>query len=264
MAVIKSGAISSLAKSIGGVNFYRAEGLQYARAKPVLPADYQPSLSQQAVRDLFGQCSTIIDKISGLRQHIERNYRLINKNRTVTPREMAIRYMVRFCMRDSAGIPYSTAIRNAFVNYLKEEPYGIPGWAIPLSFQNGIPIPIGFTQNITQSNVQMTLTQEGWGYWQNQLLSIGYHVEVGSAPTMLVGAGPDTTLNVGPWQAVAMALSSNRYTAQQTLSGVNVGTLEIAAGQAALAAKLDPAYIDGLENQYICLAPITYYLSANS
>lgn len=264
MAVIKSGAISSLAKSIGGVNFYRAEGLQYARAKPVLPADYQPSLSQQAVRDLFGQCSTIIDKISGLRQHIERNYRLINKNRVITPREMAIRYMVRFCMRDPAGVPYSTAIRNAFVSYLKEDPYSIAGWSIPLSFQNGIPIPIGFTQNITQTNVQMALTQEGWGYWQNQLLAIGYHVEAGSAPTMLVGAGPGTTIGVGPWETVAMTISSSRYVAQMTLSGTNVGTLEIAAGQAALAAKLDPAYIDGLENQYICLAPLTFYLSANS
>ena len=264
MAIIKSGAISSLAKSIGGVNFYRAEGLQYARAKPVLPADYSPTLSQQAVRDLFGQCSSIIDKISGLRQHIERNYRLINKNRVITPREMAIRYFVRFCMRDHSGVPYSTATRNAFVNYLKEEPYGIPGWSIPLSFQNGIPIPIGFTQNRTQATVQLTLTPEGWSYWQNQLLSIGYHVEAGSAPTLLVGAGPSTTPNVGPWQAVTMTLSSNRYTAQQALTGVNVGTLEIAAGQAALAAKLDPAYIDGLENQYVCLAPISFYLTAQS
>ena len=264
MAVIKSGAISSLAKSIGGVNFYRAEGLQYARAKPVLPADYQPSLSQQAVRDLFGQCSTIIDKISGLRQHIERNYRLINKNRVITPREMAIRYMVRFCMRDPAGVPYSTTVRNSFVEYLKQEPYGIPAVSIPLSFQNGIPIPIGFTQSITQENAQMTLTPAGWSYWQNQLLAIGYHVESDSTPVMLFGNVSTNTIDVGPWEVVEMTMSSNRYAAQASISGTIVGALGIIAAQAALAAKLDPAYIDGLENQYICLAPITYYHSANS
>lgn len=262
MAIIKSGAISSLAKSIGGVNFYRAEGLQYARAKPVLPADYSPTLSQQAVRDLFGQCSSIIDKISGLRQHIERNYRLINKNRVITPREMAIRYFVRFCMRDHSGVPYSTATRNAFVSYLKEEPYGIAGWAIPMSFQNGIPIPIGFSQTITQTEVRMTLTTEGWAYWQNQLLAIGYHVEAGSSPTMLFGAGPSASLDVGPWDANPMTLSSGSYAARYDLGGTNVGTLEVVAGQAALAAKLDPAYIDGLENQYVCLAPISFYLTA--
>lgn len=264
MAVIKSGTISSLAKSIGGVNFYRAEGLQYARAKPVLPADYQPTLSQQAVRDLFGQCSSIIDKISGLRQHIERNYRLINKNRVITPREMAIRYFVRFCMRDPAGVPYSTAIRNAFISYLKEEPYGIPAVAVPMSFQNGIPIPIGFTQTINSSSAQMTLTPEGWSYWQNQLLAIGYHVETGSTPVMLFGNVATNTIDVGPWEVVEMAMSSNRYAAQSSITGTIVGTLEIVAAQAALAAKLDPAYIDGLENQYICLAPISYYQTANS
>ena len=264
MAIIKSGAISSLAKSIGGVNFYRAEGLQYARAKPVLPADYSPTLSQQAVRDLFGLCSSIIDKISGLRQHIERNYRLINKNRVITPREMAIRYMVRFCMRNQTGQPYTTAIRNAFVEYLKTEPNSIPGWSIPMSFQNGIPIPIGSTQSITQTEARMSLTQEGWSYWQNQLLAIGYHVEAGSAPTMLFAAGPSASLNVGPWDAVPMTLSSSQYVAQKNLGGTNIGTLEVVAGQAALAAKLDPAYIDGLENQYVSLAPLSFYLTAQS
>lgn len=264
MAVIKSGAISSLAKSIGGVNFYRAEGLQYARAKPVLPADYQPSLSQQAVRDLFGQCSSIIDKISGLRQHIERNYRLINKNRVITPREMAIRYLVRFCMRNPTGQPYTSAIRNAFVEYLKTEPYGIPAVAVPMSFQNGIPIPIGFSQSINSSNAQMTLTPEGWSYWQNQLLAIGYHVEADSTPVMLFGNVSTNTLNVGPWEVVQMRLSSNKYAAQSSISGTIVGSLEIVAAQAALAAKLDPAYIDGLENQYVSIAPISLYQSNNT
>lgn len=264
MAIIKSGAISSLTKSIGGVNFYRADGLQYARAKPVLPADYSPSLSQQAVRDLFGLCSSIIDKISGLRQHIERNYRLINKNRVVTPREMAIRYLVRFCMRNSSGVPYSTAIRNAFVEYLKQEPYGIPAASIPLSFQNGIPVPIGFKQSISSTQVQMTLTQEGWSYWQNQLLAIGYHVEAGSAPTLLYGSVGANLLNVGPWEAVPMTLSSGQYSAQKNITGTIVGTLEVGAAQAALSAKLDPAYIDGLQNQYVSLAPISFYTSATS
>lgn len=264
MAIIKSGAITSLTKSIGGVNFYRAEGYQYARAKPVLPADYSPSLSQQAVRDLFGQCSTIIDKISGLRQHIERNYRLINKNRTITPREMAIRYMVRFCMRNSAGVPYSTTIRNAFVQYLKEYPDGIASASIPLSFQNGIPIPIGFTQSITTSNAQMTLTPEGWSFWQNQLLAIGYHVEADSTPVMLFGSASPVTSEVGPWEVIEMSMSSNRYVAQSSITGTIVGTLEVIAAQAALAAKLDPAYIDGLENQYVCLAPLFVSISAPS
>lgn len=262
MAIIKSGAITSLTKSIGGVNFYRAEGYQYARAKPVLPSDYSPSLSQQAVRELFGQCSSIIDKISGLRQHIERNYRLINKNRTITPREMAIRYMVRFCTRTPAGAPYTTAMRNAFVDHLKTEPYGIPAASIPLSFQNGIPIPIGFTQSITSSSAQMSLTAEGWAYWQNQLLAIGYHVEAGSSPTMLFGNAQTNSIDVGPWEAVPMTLATSKYQANQTYSSIVVGTYEVAAAQVALAAKLDPAYIDGLENQYVCLAPLIYYNSA--
>lgn len=264
MAIIKSGAISSLAKSIGGVNFYRAEGVQYVRAKPVLPADYSPTLSQQAVRDLFGLCSSIIDKISGLRQHIERNYRLINKNRVITPREMAIRHLVRFCMRNSSGVPYSTAIRNAFVEYLKQEPIGIPAASIPLSFQNGIPVPIGFSQSISGAVIRMTLTTEGWSYWQNQLLAIGYHVEAGSAPTMLYGSAGINSLDVGPWEAVPLTISSGQYATQKNITGTSVGTLTVEAAQAALSAKLDPDYIDGLQNQYVSLAPISFYLSATT
>ena len=262
MAILKSGALISLTKSVGGLNFYRADGTQYVRSKPVLPTGYVPTVNQLLARQLFGLASTNIDRISLLAQMLGLNYSLVNKNATKTYRDVALGFMMRYLCRDADGKPYSFEVKEAMAARLEAAPVPMIGAMVPLSFQNAIPWPVGVNFVSDSTETQIVITEEGWRYWYYQLLEIGYYPKQDSQPTVLWGSIDAGAGLVGPWQKSVGLLSSSSYVTNIHPGFIELAERQIELWQWSLAYEMDPAYYDGLSGLYVCTTPVIVHRTA--
>lgn len=264
MAIIKSGPLVSLFKSVGGLNFYRADGTQYVRSKPVLPSGYVPTVNQLIARQLFGISSRQIDRVSLLAQMLGVNYSLVNKNATKTYRDVALGFMMRYLCRGSDGRPFSYTVKEELAKELEGDPGRFIAGMVPLSFQNAVPWPVGVRVSDTSSSVQVDITEEGWDYWYYQLLEIGYYPVKDAEPVLLWGSVDHYVPQVGPWTISKFNTSDYGLTAT-FLPGSIVGTgWEMTLYQWSLAYRLDAAYYDGLSGLYVCTAPVVVHLTTPS
>lgn len=251
MAILKSGPLVSMSKSVGGLTFYRADGVQYIRSKSVLPQGYVPTVNQLLTRQLFGAASVSIDRISLLAQMLDLNYSLVNKNATKTYRDVALGFMMRYLCRDSDGKPYSFEVRQAMSVALVNDPYPFVASMVPLSFQNAIPWPVGSVVTPQGNSLIVQMTAEGWRYWYYQLLEAGYYPAREASPAVLWGSFSWKDHNVGPWQAYPMTNLGTYFSTTIPVVPRTVYNRSILLVQWAYGYKLDPAYYDGLTNLYI-------------
>lgn len=264
MAILKSGPLIALSKSVGGLNFYRADGTQYVRSKPVLPEGYVPTVNQLLARQLFGLASKNIDRISLLAQMLDINYSLVNNNANKTYRDIALGFMMRYLCRGSDGKPFSYEEKSAIAAELEKKPMTFVGAMVPLSFQNAVPWPVGVSTTSSASSDAITITAEGWRYWYYQLLEVGYYPKEGATPTVLWGSIDNAQYSVGPWAKATGTLSDDRYNISISPGSTIIGDLEYLLYQWSLAYELDPAFYDGLTNLYVVTAPYVSYLTGKS
>lgn len=260
MAILKSGALISLTKSVGGLNFYRADGTQYVRSKPVLPAGYVPTVNQLLARQLFGLASASIDRVSLLAQMLDLNYSLVNKNATKTYRDVALGFMMRYLCRDSDGKPFSFEDKEAMAAILSENPVPLIGAMVPLSFQNAIPWPVGVKTVSSGSEEQVVITEEGWRYWYYQLLEVGYYPKQDATPTVLWGSIDAGGGTVGPWMKAEGRLSDPGYVMSIAPGSKVIGSRTITLYQWSLAYEMDPAYYDQLSGLYVTTTPVVSHI----
>lgn len=260
MAVLKSGALISLTKSVGGLNFYRADGTQYVRSKPVLPAGYVPTVNQLLARQLFGLASNNIDRVSLLAQMLDLNYSLVNKNATKTYRDVALGFMMRYLCRDSNGKPYSFEDKEAMAAALAANPIPLIGAMVPLSFQNAIPWPVGVQTVSGSSEERVSITEEGWRYWYYQLLEVGYYPKQDATPTVLWGSIDAAGGTVGPWMKAEGRLSDPGYVMSISPGSKIIGSRTITLFQWSLAYEMDPAYYDQLSGLYVTTTPVVSHI----
>ena len=263
MAILKSGPLISMSKSVGGLTFYRVDGVQYIRSKSVLPEGYVPTVNQLLTRQLFGLASASIDRVSLLAQMLDLNYSLVNKNATKTYRDVALGFMMRYLCRDSDGKPFSFEVREAMAAALAANPYPFLASMVPLSFQNAVPWPVGSVVTPQGSSLIIQMTAEGWRYWYYQLLEVGYYPIRESTPVVLWGSISWNDHNVGPWQAYPMTDLGSYFSTTIPTTPRNIYDRSILLFQWAYGYKLDPAYYDGLTNLYV-VSPMnrTYQVSA--
>ena len=263
MAILKSGPLIALSKSVGGLNFYRADGTQYVRSKPVLPEGYTPTVNQLLARQLFGLASKNIDRVSLLAQMLDLNYSLVNKNATKTYRDVALGFMMRYLCRGSDGKPFSYEQKEEIAAKLSEMPQSFISAMVPLSFQNAVPWPVGVKFTSDSSSDVITITAEGWKYWYYQLLEVGYYPKQEAVPTVLWGSVDNAVHQVGPWAKTVAQSTSSNYSISISPGSIALKTLEMQLYQWSLAYELDPAYYDGLTNLYVVTAPYVSHITAN-
>lgn len=262
MAILKSGPLIALSKSVGGLNFYRADGTQYVRSKPVLPEGYVPTVNQLLARQLFGLASKNIDRISLLAQMMDLNYSLVNKNATKTYRDVAIGFMMRYLCRDADGKPYSFEAKQDLAAHLEIAATALISGMVPLSFQNAVPWPVGVTYSLASNSHSIELTEEGWRYWYYQLLEAGYYPKEGAKPTVLYGSVDNFDADVGPWRKIVTTDATGPYRFSIDQGALILDHVEMVLDQWSLAYELDPAFYDGLTNLYVVTAPFVTHQSS--
>ena len=251
MAILKSGPLISMSKSVGGLTFYRADGVQYIRSKSVLPEGYVPTVNQTLIRYLFALTSQAIDRVSLLAQMLDLNYSLVNKNATKTYRDVALGFMMRYLCRDADGKPYSFEVKEAMAAALEANPLPFIASMVPLSFQNAIPWPVGSVVTPSSSQIIVQMTAEGWRYWYYQLLEVGYYPIREATPVVLWGSLAWNDHNVGPWQAYPMTNLGTYYSTTIPVKARTIYDRTITLVQWSYGYRLDPAYYDGLTNLYV-------------
>lgn len=261
MAILKSGPLIALSKSVGGLNFYRADGTQYVRSKPVLSEGYVPTVNQLLARQLFGLASKNIDRVSLLAQMLDLNYSLVNKNANKTYRDIALGFMMRYLCRGSDGKPFSYEQKEEIAAKLSEMPQSFISAMVPLSFQNAVPWPVGVTSTSDSSSDVITITAEGWRYWYYQLLEVGYYPKQEAVPTVLWGSVDNAVHQVGPWAKAEAKSPSPDYSISINPGAISLQTLEMQLYQWSLAYELDPAYYDGLTGLYVVTAPFVSHIT---
>lgn len=268
MAIVKSGFLTAMSKSVAGLNFYRADGTQYVRSKPTLPEGYVPTVNQALAQEIFGVVSARLDRVSGLFQMLELNYSLVNKNAKKTYRDIALgAAMYHICRRPDAK-PTSYNDRVSWLDYFTQHPVVFLGASVPISFQNAIPWPVGVTEVYDGDTIEYEITTEGVDFWKLQILEAGYYPADNYSPFVIAGNlaydevypfPPDQT--VGPWAKFAFTKQTNKWTCSVPMTSIINNGHTITMGQAAIACPLDPAYYDGLSNLYVTTAPLFIWTS---
>lgn len=255
MAELTSGPFLSIVKSVGGLTFYRMDGKQYVRSKPVVPDGFIPSVNQLLAEGLFGVLSERISRMPLMDQLLELNYSLVGKYATMSARDLLLGQVYHNMLFTPDGRPY---VYEARENILANAEDYLSSWISafgPISFQNAIPYPPYVTEVADVGSARIEITDNGWRYWKLQLTEVGYHVDKTADP-IIVGIRQNAAVSpTGPWDIVTMSHTLQKYTGE--VSGVMIPIITpkeevvLAANQFAIAARLDPDFYEGLTDLWV-------------
>lgn len=255
MAELTSGPFLSIVKSVGGLTFYRMDGKQYVRSKPVVPDGFIPSVNQLLAEGLFGVLSERISRMPLMDQLLELNYSLVGKYATMSARDLLLGQVYHNMLFTPDGRPF---VYEARENILATAEDYLSQWISsfgPMSFQNAIPYPPYVTEVADVESARVEITDNGWRYWKLQLTEIGYHVDKTAAPILVTIRQNASVSPTGPWDVVEMQHTLQKYTG--TAQGGYIGietpqeTVVLRTNQFAIAARLDPDFYEGLTNLWV-------------
>lgn len=255
MAELTSGPFLSIVKSVGGLTFYRMDGRQYVRSKPVVPEGFVPSVNQLLAEAIFGKLSERISRLPLLDQLQELNYSVVGKYAAMTARDLLLGQVYHYLLYTPDGRPYSYEAREYIFSMMDEY---LSMWISafgPISFQNAIPYPPYVTEIDAEMSTTISITDNGWRYWKLQLAEIGYHVAKDTDPIVIEIRQSKNISPTGPWDVRTMSHSMQKYQATVSDSQIVVYdgayTEALSVRQFALAARLDPEFYEGLTDLWV-------------